>query len=413
MIYDGFPERNSWLEIETTDIIHNLQEIKRILKPGVEFMPVIKCNGYGLGQRMLAKVCVENGCRRLVTALLSEAMDLRASGITAPILVFAYLPPAFAPTVVKHDIIQSVYDEQAAIALSEEAGRQGKTAVIHIKLETGLGRVGFAATQESIKIIGRIMALPHLYVEGIYSHFATADGPDLDYAYRQLTVFDDFLTDLRRAGLEIPCPHIANSAAVVMMPESHYALTRGAALPCGAYPSQYVSREKIHLRFAMSWKGRVGFVKQVPAGYPVGYGCTFVTKRPSVLASLGVGYGDGYLRALSNKGVVLIHGKRAPVVGSICMDQMVVDVTDIDGVCRGDEAVFYGKQGDALLPVEELADLAGTIHHELFAPLHTRIPRFYLQHGQELAPGQKISVASFGRPFPQSLAENLSTYYGF
>ncbi|MCR4962311.1 MAG: alanine racemase [Firmicutes bacterium] len=413
MIYDGFPERNAWLEIETTDIVHNLQEIRRILRPGVEFMPVIKCNGYGLGQRMLAKVCVENGSRRLVTALLSEAMDLRASGITVPILVFAYLPPAFAPTVVKNDIIQSVYDEQAAIALSEEAARQGKTAVIHIKLETGLGRVGFAANPESVKTIGRIMALPNLFVEGIYSHFATADGPDLDYAYRQLTVFDDFLTALRRAGLEIPCPHIANSAAVVMMPESHYGLTRGAALPCGAYPSEYVSRDKIHLRFAMSWKGRVGFVKQVPAGYSVGYGCTFTTQRPSVLASLGVGYGDGYLRALSNKGMVLIHGQRARIAGAVCMDQMVVDVTDIPGVCPGDEVVFYGRQGDAQLRVEELAELAGTVHHELFAPLHTRIPRFYLQNGREMEPGKQIPVTSFGRPFPQPQQEGLAAYYGF
>ncbi len=179
MIYDGFPERNSWLEIDTAAIGHNLKEINRILQPGAEFMPVIKCNGYGMGQRMLAKTCLAYGAKRLVTALLGEAVDLRASGITVPILVFAYLPPEFAPTVVKYGIIQTVYDENAARVLSAEAVRQNKTAVIHIKLETGLGRVGFEPSAETIAAIDRIMALPHIYVEGIYSHFATADGPEL------------------------------------------------------------------------------------------------------------------------------------------------------------------------------------------------------------------------------------------
>ncbi|MEG1661533.1 MAG: alanine racemase, partial [Clostridiales bacterium] len=228
---------------------------------------------------------------------------------------------------------------------------------------------------------------------------------------QQLACFDDFLIRLKQAGLEIPCPHIANSAAIVMIPSSHYRLTRGAALPCGAYPSAYVSREKIDLRFAMSWKGKVGFVKKVGANYAVSYGCSYVTKRPTVIASLGTGYGDGYLRVLSNKGMVLIHGQRAPIIGAICMDQMMVDVTDISDVRTGDEVVFYGKQGDAELKVEELAGLAGTVHHELFAPLHTRIPRIYLKNGREIYPGEKIGVSTFGQAFATSYGENLPDFY--
>lgn len=395
VLYDGFPYRNAWVEVDINAITHNMAEARRLMGAEGDFAPVIKCNGYGSGQRMLARTVVKNGASRLITATLGEAVDLRLAGLTQPLLVFAFLPPEYAGLVIKYNITQTIYDEDIARHLAAEAELLGKRVSVHIKLETGLGRVGFLPDQGGLDTIKRIMALPGLYVEGIYSHFATADAEDLTYAYHQLEVFQDFLDKLSGAGLQIPVVHMANSAATIRMPESRFHLARGAALPVGFYPSPYVSRDLADLRFAISLKGRVGLVKTWPANSPVGYGCTYVTTRPTRVATLGVGYGDGYSKALSNKGHVLVHGEKAPIIGNICMDQMMVDVTDIPDVRMGDEVVFFGRQGQRQITVEELAGLAGASSLEMFAPLHMRLPRIYDDGEHEIFPKQNINIGTF------------------
>jgi len=370
-------EHPIWAEIDLEALRHNVGEVRRLVGRDTEIMAVVKANAYGCGLARTARAFLDFGAAWLGGARAGEGQELRRAGIEAPILVLGYTPPEQYGIVLENDLRQTVYDLEAARLLSEEAARRGLTARVHIKVDTGMSRLGFWFDQSIYRQILEVSLLPHIEVEGLFTHFATADEADKSYARRQLALFNELACHLGQDGIDIPYLHAANSAAVIDLPESYFNLVRPGIMLYGFYPSEHVRRERADLRPALSLKARVGHVKPVPAGTKVSYGCTYTTPAPTVLATVPAGYADGYSRLLSNRASVLIRGRRAPVVGTVCMDQIIVDVGDIPGVAAGDEVVLFGRQGDAVLPVEELAAATGTINYEVICGLSARVPRVY------------------------------------
>lgn len=367
-----------WAEVGLGALRHNVGEVRRLVGRDTEIMAVVKANAYGHGLARTARAFLDYGATWLGVARAGEGQELRRAGIEAPILVLGYTPPEQYGIVLENGLRQAVYDLEPARLLSEEAGRRGLAARVHIKVDTGMSRLGFWFDEGIYRRILEVSLLPHMEVEGLFTHFATADEADKSYARRQLALFNELACRLGQEGIDIPYLHAANSAAVIDLPESHFNLVRPGIMLYGFYPSQQVRRERVDLRPALSLKARVGHVKPVPAGTRVSYGCTYTTPAPTVLATVPAGYADGYSRLLSNRAAVLVHGRRAPVVGTVCMDQIIVDVGGIPGVADGDEVVLFGRQGDAVLPVEELAAIIGTINYEVICGLSARVPRVYI-----------------------------------
>ncbi|HAP93229.1 MAG TPA: alanine racemase [Desulfotomaculum sp.] len=368
-----------WAEIDLKAIVRNMQEIRRLVSPRAGIMAVVKANAYGHGAVEVAQAALANGAGRLAVATIAEGKELRAAGINVPILLLGYTPYSQFAEVVDLSLAQAVYTLEMAAVLDAAAARLGKRATVHIKIDTGMGRLGLQCGEVATKEALQIARLPHLNVEGIFTHFATADSRDKSYARLQFNLFVSFLDGLRKAGLEIPLQHCANSAALIDLPQTHLNLVRPGIIIYGLYPSDEVQRSLISLQPAMTFKTRVAQVKNVPANCKISYGAIYRTPRPTVIATLPVGYADGYNRLLSSKGKVLIHGQRAEVVGRVCMDLCMVDAGYIDGVCPGDEVVLFGRQGEGVLPVEEVAEAIGTINYEVVCMVNSRAPRVYLK----------------------------------
>ena len=369
--------RVAWTEINLEAIAHNVRELRRITRPEARFMAVVKANGYGHGALEVSRIALENGAEWLGVAVLQEAETLRRCGVTAPILILGYIPEEQAEAVVAADIRQTVFNYSLAQALSRAAQKVGRPARIHLKIDTGMGRIGFLVREESIKEIRRIYNLPGIEIEGIFSHLATADARDTTYTHQQIALFQEMIERLQAEGLKIPIHHLANSAGIIDHPASHLDLVRAGISIYGLYPSEEVSREKIQLRPAMSLKAQITQVKEVPVGTSISYGRTYRTLQWTRIASLPLGYADGYPRVLSNRGEVLIRGKRAPIVGTICMDQFMVDVGHIPGVQVGDEVVIMGTQGSQTITAEEIATHSGTINYEIVTRIGLRLPKIY------------------------------------
>jgi len=369
----------TWAEISVSALEHNLSEVRRLVGPQTEIMAVVKANAYGHGLVPAARVFAGKGADWLGVARASEAVELRRAGLSLPILVLGYTPPEQYPYLLDYNITQTIYDFELARMLSEAAGERGQTAKVHLKVDTGMGRLGFLLERDIYARILEITELPSIEVDGLFTHFAAADAADKTYTRRQFDAFVELTCHLGQDGIDIPYLHVANSAATIDLPESHMNLVRVGLMLYGLYPSKYVNKTRVDLQPAMSLKSRVGMVKNVPAGTFVSYGCTYVTPAPTTLATIPIGYADGYTRLLSNKGEVLIRGQRAPVVGRVCMDQIIVDVGHIPGVQVGDEVVMYGRQGDAVLPVEEVAEKIGTITYEVLCAVTARVPRVYVE----------------------------------
>jgi len=367
-----------WAEVDLKAIAQNMRQIRRIVMPGAEVMAMVKANAYGHGTAQVSRVVLENGAARLAVARVSEGEEIRRENIMAPVLILGYTPPGQFRDVLRLSLGQAVYNLDMARLLSEEAGRAGKRVSVHIKVDTGMGRLGILAEKDSCDKVLRIARLPHIEVEGIFTHFATADCRDKQYALAQFERFLFILEDLRKRGLEVPFRHCANSAAIMDLPQTHLNMVRPGIIIYGLYPSEEVQSFRLDLKPAMSLKARVAQVKKVPAGFKISYGSTYQTPAPTVIATLPVGYADGYTRLLSSKGKVLLHGQRAPVVGRICMDQCMVDAGHIPGVAIGDEVVFFGRQEKTFLSVEEVAREAGTINYEIICLVNSRVPRVYL-----------------------------------
>ncbi len=380
----------AWLEIDLDAIRSNTQEIRRVTSPGAEIIGVVKADGYGHGAVEVAKCLLENGVTRLAVSQLDEAIELRQKGITAPILLLSDLEPERTEALLTYDVAQIVFTRDFADVLSRRATRAGKIAKIHIKLDTGMGRVGFqAADPQIIEDIVAISQMPGLCLEGIFTHFAVSDevgDREVAYTKRQFDLFCRVCDTLKARGVEIQLRHAANSAAILRLPETHLDAVRAGIILYGYHPSGATLESGARLRPAMTFKARLTAVKRVPAGTSLSYGCTYTTTRESIIATVPVGYADGYFRALSNKARVLIHGAYAPVCGRVCMDQFMVDVTDLvaDGVdvCVGDEVVLLGRQGTREISAEELAGLCGTINYEIICSPGKRVPKRYLSGGQ-------------------------------
>lgn len=366
-------------EVNINAIKHNYREIRAHVPNEVEVMAIVKADGYGHGSKQVAKLLQEEGVNRFAVAIVKEGEELRASGITSPILVLGYTPRADIKALIENDLTQTVFSYEMAKTISDEAVKLGKTVNVHIKVDTGMGRIGFLSCPQSIEEVKMIATLPHLNLEGIFTHFSTADEEDITYTKKQWDIFEGFLTELRAVGIEIPVIHAANSAAIMCHSYADLNVVRPGIILYGYYPSTYLQGKVLDLEPAMTLKTQVVHVKELPEGSYVGYGRKFYTEGKTKIATIPVGYADGYSRNLGNKGRVLIRGQFAPIVGNICMDQFMVDVTNIKGVSLEDEVVLFGKQGNNEIPVEEIASLLGTINYEIVCMIGKRVPRIYVR----------------------------------
>lgn len=363
-------------EINLDAIVENIKRTKQVLKPDTKIMSIIKADGYGHGAVPIAKV-LNNIVDSYGVAILEEAVELRKAGITKPILILGFTPEQLYFDLVKYEIIATVFCYDDAKKIAKEAISQNKIAKIHLKLDTGMSRIGFLNKEESIQQIKEIAKLKGIEINGIFTHFAKADETDKSFSYQQFEQYKQFICRLEEENIFIPIKHISNSAAIIDLPEVNLDMVRIGISLYGLYPSDQVKKENLYLEPAMSIKAYLSYVKQLPEGCSVSYGGTFITKRPTKIATIPVGYADGYPRTLSNKGRVLIHGKSAPILGRICMDQFMVDVTDIKGVKAGDIAVLLGKDKEESITVEELAELSGVFHYEIVCDIGKRVPRVY------------------------------------
>jgi len=361
--------------VDLDAIAHNVAALKARVGPNTDLWAVVKANAYGHGAIPVARTALAAGASRLAVARITEGVALRRAGITAPILVMGYHLPAEAEAAVAHDLTMTVNDEAFARALAHNARDAGKRVKIHIKVDTGMGRFG-RLPDEVLPFLASIARWPPLELEGLWTHFATADERDKSYARRQFALYRQ-VAEAAQARYEIPILHVANSAAILDLPETWLDAVRPGIAIYGLYPSAEVSTDLV-LRPALSLISHVGRVRMLPAGASVSYGRTFIAPRPTTAALLPIGYGDGVHRLLSNRGQVLIRGQRAPIIGRVCMDNIMVDVTTLDGVEEGDEAVLIGRQGEDRISAEEVAIWAQTINYEVTTGLLSRAARAYV-----------------------------------
>jgi len=368
-------------EIYLDNIVHNLSEVKRWVGKKVKIMGVVKANAYGHGACHVAKVLVENGVCYLGVATIEEALELRECGINIPILVFGYTPLTQAEELIVNNITQTVFDINYVEDLEKIALNVGKKAKVHVKIDTGMGRIGYTDLKVAEKEIEKMMEMEGVEVEGIFSHFATSDEKDKSYAEQQFDMFKKLLERLKEKRINIPLKHMANSGAIIDLKYTYLDMVRPGIVLYGSYPSEEVKRP-LDLRQTMGFKTKIVYIKEVPEGTSISYGKTFITKRKSKIATLPVGYADGFNRLLSNNYHVLVKGKYAAVVGRICMDQTMLDVTDIEGVEVGDDVTIFGNQDGEKITAEEIAKKLNTIPYEVYCGISRRVPRIYIYKGE-------------------------------
>ncbi|MBI3959832.1 MAG: alanine racemase [Chloroflexi bacterium] len=371
------PDRPTWLEIDVAALAGNVRALRRIVGAERQLFAVVKANGYGHGAEIVGPTALAAGADRLAVATLGEAVALRRTGIDAPILLLGYTPGHLGAELLRWNLAATLFDAETARYWSAAAAASGRQIAVHVKVDTGMHRLGLAPA-DGAAFLSHLAGLPGLSIEGIYIHFSTADETDQSYARRQLATFTDLLADLSAAGLRPPLAHAANSAAILSLPESHLDGVRAGIALYGLHPSPDVSLP-VAFRPVLSWKAQIAQVKHLAVGEPVSYGNRWIAPRPSIVAILPVGYADGFPRAPRTWGSVLIHGQPALIVGCVCMDMTVVDVTEICeagvDVQAGDEAVLIGAQDGASLPVEEVARRLETINYEVTSRLMARLPR--------------------------------------
>lgn len=367
--------------IDLDAICHNIKEVKHVVGPDVKVMPVIKADGYGHGSVPVAKALNEIGVDAFAVAIIEEGITLRNNGIRQPILILGYTSEYQYSSLIQYEIEPTVFCYEMAESLSKIAQALGKDAKVHIKVDTGMNRIGFQPTEESAEIIEKIANLPNIKIQGIFTHFACADEADKTSAAKQKNKFDGFVKKLSDRGIEIPVKHVSNSAAIIDLQTYQLDMVRSGIITYGLYPSKEVSRKVLDLKPAMTLKTHIVHVKEVEAGEGISYNHTYVTDKKTKIATIPVGYADGYPRLLSSRGRVLIRGQYAPIIGRICMDQFMVDVTEIEGVSVMDEVTLVGKDGTCEITVEEVAELAGTINYEFICGIGKRVPRVYTRCG--------------------------------
>jgi alanine racemase len=370
------PDRPTWLEIDLDAIADNTRRIKEIVGPATDVLVSLKADAYGHGALRVARTTLLNGASWLGVATLSEATPLRTAGVTAPILVFGYIPPWQAREAARLDVRATVYSADIAAELAQAARDLDRKIRVHVKVDTGMARLGLRAEdiEGIVRFVEELRGMRDVEVEGIFTHLATADSADQTYALRQLARFDAVLDALDERGLRPPIVHAANSAATLTLPQARYSLVRPGIAIYGLAPSEEVPLPA-GFQPALAFKTQVAQVKDIPSGEGVSYGATYITQRETRIAVLPVGYADGFRRAPTTWGSVLLHGQEAPLIGRVCMDQCMVDVSHIPDVRRGDEVVLIGRQGEATLSAEEVARRLGTISYEVVSALLARVPR--------------------------------------
>ncbi|ACD22809.1 alanine racemase [Clostridium botulinum] len=373
--------RPVWAEIDLDAIAYNMRNIKKLAQ-NKDVIAVVKADCYGHGALDVVPTLLENGASRLAVAVLTEAIELRNNNITAPIMILGYTPEYLFEEVVNYDIEQTVYDLEYAKKLSHLAIKFNKKAKVHIAIDTGMGRIGFIPNEKAIKDIKKIYNLKGLDVIGIFTHFSTSDETDKEYTNEQFNKFTSFIDMLSKVGVKIPIKHISNSGAIIDMPKTYLDSVRAGIILYGYYPSDEINKDNIKLKPALTLKASLTRVQELDINSYISYGKTFKTERKSIIATLPIGYADGYSRLLAPGAKVIINGKFSPIIGRICMDQCMIDVTDIDDIHVGDEVIILGEDGNLKLTANDLAKSMGTINYEILCMLKYRIPRVYMKNGK-------------------------------
>ncbi|MCM1106577.1 MAG: alanine racemase [Blautia sp.] len=371
-------EYRVYAEIDLDAVRYNLESMHKNIANQTKIAAVVKTNAYGHGALRIAEAIEDIPCLwGYAVATLEEAAALIEDGRKKPVLILGISPQGQYKSIIEHEIRPAVCSYEAAAALSQMAEKLHKICHIHVKVDTGMGRIGFAANEKSAGEIARIASLSNIHIEGIFTHFARADEEDKESALTQLSLFRHMLSLLKERGVYIPIRHCSNSAGIVELPGANMDMVRAGITLYGLWPSEEVRRDIIDLKPVMSLKSQVSFLKTVEPGHGISYGGTYTTETKRRIATIPVGYGDGYARSLSNKGYVLIHGKRASICGRVCMDQFMVDVTDIPGVAEGDTVTLLGRDGEAAITMEELGRLSGRFNYEFACLITARVPRVY------------------------------------
>ncbi len=384
--------RPAWVEINLDNATQNYWAVRKLIHPKTKLMAVVKGDAYGCSSVLPAQVLVELGAEYLAVAILDEALELRRAGISAPVLVLGFTPPEHIEKAVEKDITLTVYRKEMVEAASTAAIRLGKKAKVHIKIDTGMGRIGLPADEQVVyDFVMYIRSLKGIEIEGLFSHFSVAEmeeAGDREYTFEQCGKFRRVVDYLEQNSVRIPLKHIANSAGIYNMPkESHFDMVRTGSALFGITITKEIN-EKMGIRPVISIKAKIGHIKEMPAGQDISYGRTYTTKRKTVVATLPIGYADGYSRLFSNRSHVLVNGQKAPQIGLVCMDQCMIDVTDIHPLPEmQDEVVLMGKQGSEMITAGDLARLLGPVANDLEVVTHLaeRMPRVYIWHGRPVA----------------------------
>ena len=367
-----------WAEINLNNLIYNIDQIKK-KSSNSEIIGVVKANAYGHGAVEISKVLLNHGINRLAVANIVEAIELRENEIKAPIILLGISEDYAIDALLEYDVEPTISTYEFAMNLNNKAKALNKTVNIHIAMDSGMGRIGFRKNDKGLEDIINISKLSNLKIESIFSHFSTADSKYKIYSLRQLEIYNTLLDKLQEAGVYINKRNLSNSAAIIDLPESHYDYVRPGIIQYGYYPSDEVDKNHFDIKHVLTWKTKIIHIKEVEENEYIGYGQTFKTSRKTVVATLPVGYADGYSRGLSNKGKVIINGQLAPIIGNVCMDQFMVDITEIENVHLGNEVILLGSDGNVKFDADDIAKLTNTISYEVLCLIGRRAPRIYIK----------------------------------
>ena len=371
--------RPSWLEISPANLQYNCETVKKLVGDSVKVCAVVKANGYGHGAVEVSKACLAAGADFLAVAMLSEAMELREAGFTCPILILGWTPEEGYASAIANEIRLALFDQEEAARLNAQAISMGKKAMLHLKLDTGMSRIGLQTNEAGLQAAEAILGMEGLEVEGIFSHFSKGDEYDKTFAYHQLEAFNGFYEQLvQRTGIRIPIRHMAASSAIIDIPEGYLDMVRPGIMLYGFQPSTEM-HNVADIKPALVWKARLARVVKLPAGRLIGYNGTYELKQDTLVATVPVGYADGYNRLLSNYGYVVCRGKKLPIIGKVCMDQFMIDVSQLPDLKAGDEVILLGEEQGASITVDEMAAMLKTIQHEVVCGIAPRVPKFYLE----------------------------------
>ena len=385
--------RPVWAEINLDNLAHNMSEVRRVTNKNTKITAVIKADGYGHGAVAIGQILLDNGANRFAVATLSEAIQLRISFPNIEIMVLGYTPSNLATDVIENNIIQTIYNLEEAKEFSQKAIELKKDLIIHIKVDTGMNRLGMQYNDETIDSILEMSQLKGLIIEGVFTHFAMADEIDKEFTIQQVEKYNDIINKLENRGLTIPIKHVSNSAAIIDLPQFNMDMVRAGIMLYGLYPSKDVNKNNVKLKEVMTLKAKISQVKEIGEGYGVSYGLKYKCTKKTLVATLPIGYADGFTRMLSGKASVMVKGMKAPIIGNICMDQCLVDVTGLD-VKMGDEVILFGGNDANGISIDSVSDLLNTINYEIVCMIDKRVPRVYIENNKETYSKDYLQIIS-------------------